>query len=462
MNRLWVRLTLAFVAVTLIAVGSVAAFAVWSASNQFGQFVVRQDTLGQTELMNNLGAYYQLHGNWEGVGALFGGPLVERGRGPGAAARGRPSLLLADGRGRIVYDDHGGRLGRQLMPAERENAVPITVGSSTAGYLVPQAPPAGVTFTVPEQAFLDQIRGTFVLAALAAGSISVVIGLLISRTVAAPLARLAAAARAFAGRDWTQRVKVGGADEIADVGRAFNDMADSLERADTQRRHLMADVAHELRTPLTVVQGNLRALLDGVYPLETREIATLYDQTRLLSRLVDDLREMALAESGQMPLNLQSTDAARVARDVAATYAAAADAQQVVMTVNTPQTLPSVRADADRLAQVLQNLVTNALRHTLPGGSITVEIAAPAEQPDGWVRIVVHDTGEGIAAEDLPHVFERFYRGDPSRARSSGGSGLGLSIARTLVEAMGGRIGAESVRGQGSTFWFTLHRAAEG
>ena len=459
MNRLWVRLTLAFVTVTLIAVGSVAAFAVWSAGNQFRQFVVRQDTLGQTDLMSSLGAFYQQRGNWEGVDGVFGGPPA--GRGPGPGPRGRPTLLLADGRGRVVYGDREGRLGRPLAPAERENAVPIMVDNSTAGYLVPATLLANVAFTVPEQAFLDQIRSTFALSALVAGSISVVVGLLISRTVAAPLARLAAAARAIAARDWTQRVKVGGADEIADVSRAFNDMADSLARGEMQRRNLMADVAHELRTPLTVVQGNLRALLDGVYPLETREIATLYDQTRLLSRLVDDLRELALAESGQMPLNPQSIDAGRVARDVAATYAAAADAQQIQLHVDAQVAVPLVRADADRLAQVLQNLVTNALRHTQPGGAITLGLDTPAEQPDKWVRIQVRDTGEGIDAEDLPHVFERFYRGDPSRARSSGGTGLGLSIARTLVTAMGGRIGVDSMRGQGSTFWFTLPKATE-
>ena len=455
MNRLWVRLTLAFVAVTLIAVGSVAVFAVWSAGNQFRNFVVRQDTLSQTDLMSSLGAYYQQHGNWDGVESVFGGPPPDRRPGP----RGRSPLLLADGRGRVVYGE--GRPGRPLAPSERDNAVPIMVGNSAAGFLVPQTPPANLPFTVPEQAFLDQIRSTFALSALVAGSISVVIGLLISRTVAAPLARLAAAARGIAARDWTQRVKVGGAAEIADVSRAFNDMADSLALGEMKRRNLMADVAHELRTPLTVVQGNLRALLDGVYPLETREIATLYDQTRLLSRLVDDLRELALAESGQMPLNPQSTDAVRVARDVAVTYAAAADAQQIRLHVEAPDDMPKVRADADRLAQVLQNLVTNALRHTPAGGEITVGLTVAAQQPDKSIRIQLRDTGEGIDAEDLPHVFERFYRGDPSRARSSGGTGLGLSIARTLVEAMGGRIGVDSVRGQGSTFWFTLPRATE-
>ena len=453
MNRLWVRLTLAFVTVTLVAVGSVAGFAVWSAGNQFRNFVVRQDTLSQTDLLSSLSGYYQQHGNWDGVDSVFGGPPPDRRPNP----RGRSGLLLADGRGRIVYGE--GRPGRPLAPSERDNAVPILVGGSTAGYLVPQTPPANLPFTVPEQAFLDQIRSTFLLSALVAGSISVVIGLLISRTLAAPLAGLAAAARGIAARDWTQRVQVSGADEIADVARAFNDMADSLARGETQRRSLMADVAHELRTPLTVVQGSLRALLDGVYPLETREIATLYDQTRLLSRLVDDLRELALAESGQMPLSVQDVDAARVARDVAATYAAAADAQQIALRVDAPESLPMVRADGDRLAQVLQNLVTNALRHTPAGGSITVALAGSA-QPAGQVRAEVRDTGEGIDAEDLPHVFERFYRGDPSRARSSGGTGLGLSIARTLIEAMGGRIGGESVRGQGSTFWFTVPSTA--
>jgi len=219
----------------------------------------------------------------------------------------------------------------------------------------------------------------------------------------------------------------------------------------------MADVAHELRTPLTVIQGNLRAILDGVYPLEREEIATLYDETRLLQRLVDDLRELALAEAKQLKLNLQPIDLRVLIDATINNFGTAAEAQQIALGANLPAELAPVQADGDRVGQVIRNLVGNALRHTLANGSITIDVTATSDQ----VRVQVIDTGEGIPPEDLPHVFDRFYRGDRSRARSSGGSGLGLAITKSLVEAMGGSIGVESRSGAGSTFWFTLPLARD-
>ena len=290
--------------------------------------------------------------------------------------------------------------------------------------------------TASEQAFLDQLRNTLGIAALAAGGLGILLGLLISRTLAAPLAELAGAARAFGAHDWSRRVNVHGiaqTAEVSAVAHAFNDMADALQDAETLRRNLMADVAHELRTPLTVLQGNLRALLDGVYPLERGEIATLYDETRLLSRL--DARALALAT-----LN---------------TFGSAAEECGLTLQSDMPANLPLVCADPGRLAQVLQNLLSNALRHTPSGGQIRLS-ASPASSDRGpVVYFAVVDTGEGIAAADLPHIFDRFYRADRSRT-PRGGTGLGLAIAKSFVEAMSGTIGVASSPGQGSRFWFSL------
>jgi two-component system OmpR family sensor kinase/two-component system sensor histidine kinase BaeS len=243
-------------------------------------------------------------------------------------------------------------------------------------------------------------------------------------------------------------------------------MADSLQQAETLRRHLMADIAHELRTPLTVMQGNLRALLDDVYPLEKREIATLYDESRLLNRLVDDLRELALAEAGALSLQTRAVDMARLLEQTRAQFAAAADAQGIALTLDIPAPLPSAHADADRVAQVLRNLIANALRHTPGEGVISIQVSVTSESvitgsliTNNSLLITVSDSGEGIDPEALPHVFERFYRADPSRARASGGSGLGLAIAKAWVEAMGGQMGARSEPGRGSAFWFSLPMA---
>jgi two-component system OmpR family sensor kinase/two-component system sensor histidine kinase BaeS len=278
------------------------------------------------------------------------------------------------------------------------------------------------------------------------------LGVWLSRSLTAPLNQLAVAAKRIAARDWSQRVPVRGAQEIVEVATAFNQMADELEHQETLRRNLMADIAHELRTPLTVMQGNLHAMLDEMYPLDRAEIATLYDETRLLSRLVDDLRELALADAGKLPLKLESLNLTDVVNIAAANFSTAADAQNVRVEVLNVKNLPAVRADPDRVAQVLRNLLANALQHTPSGGSITLGANPEAK----FVGIFVRDTGSGIPSQDIPHVFERFYRSDKSRARATGGTGLGLAIAKAWVEAMGGKIGVESREKQGSTFWFTL------
>jgi len=372
--------------------------------------------------------------------------------------------LLADGQGFVVYDSQGQRTGETLNRSEQNLAIPIQVEGRTVGFLL-AIPPRGMQLQPQEQNFLDQVNRALLLAGALAGGLGILLGLGLSRGLTAPLARLTAAARRIAGGDLSQRVPETGSAEMAALGQAFNQMAADLEKVEELRRNMVADVAHELRTPLSVLQGNLRAILDGVYPLEQAEIAALYDETRLLSRLVDDLHELAQAEAGQLHLDLRPTDLIEVVQTTVANFAVAAEAKGVKLTTDWADetaNLP-VLADPDRLAQIMRNLLSNALRHTPEGGQITVSATVWRTTPP-TVRIVVADTGEGIPPDDLPHVFDRFWRADRSRARqtagpstSSGrGSGLGLAIARHLVQAHGGEMGVESEVGRGSRFWFTL------
>lgn len=220
-------------------------------------------------------------------------------------------------------------------------------------------------------------------------------------------------------------------------------MADNLVQAETQRHNLVADVAHELRTPLTVIRANLEGMMDDILPLDMGHIQTVYAETLLLNRLVDDLRLLSLAEAGELKLECGWSDPGHLINQVLERSAARALQKQIKFEVNIQANLAPVWIDADRITQVLNNLITNAMRYTSQNGVITVSAAPVPDQPD-FIQIMVDDTGAGIPADTLPYIFERFYRADKSRARSSGGSGLGLTIVKQLVEMHGGEVNAES------------------
>lgn len=322
----------------------------------------------------------------------------------------------------------------------------------TGALLDPDEPPRRpeALSEAERRAFLRQeLPGVVLGMAGVIGLVGIGAGVWISRNLTAPLRELEDAAHAIGQRDLGRRIHVEGSSEMRAVAHAFNQMASDLERGEELRRNLMADVAHELRTPLSVLQGNLRAILDDVYPLEKREVARLYDQTRHLSRLVNDLHDLARAEAHELPLDRRHLDAVELVHTATDLFAPLAEAEGVELQVLLPRRRLQVTADAARLTQALQNLLANALRHTPPGGTITVRV----EQVDDTVHIIVEDTGAGIAPEHLPYIFERFYRTDRARSRDKGGSGLGLAIVRAIVEAHHGTVVAASNGGAGGSIF---------
>lgn len=461
LNSLWVRLTLIFTVITFVTFGTLAALSSGMASTQFRQYITQSSVVVAGGMLDRLAEYYHEHESWDGVELLLGqGVRFVRSSFPQwdpiTRAR-RLDVMLADSRGRIVFDSDGESTGTRLPARDLAKgiAIPDPESGKAVGHLL-IALPLPDTLGPLESQFLARMRNLL----FAGTSLAVVMGLLasalLSLNLTAPLRRLAQAARAVAAGDLSQRVPVRGSSEIAEVAQNFNEMTTSLEQAETLRQNLLADVAHELRTPLSVLQGNLHAILDGVYRLEQGEIAKLYDETRLLGRLVDDLHELAQAEAGQLSLNLRVTNLSALLNETIERFQPAAEAREIALSLAASGPSISIQVDPDRIAQVLGNLLANALRHTPRGGCIRVTLDLVKVRNASEACIAVSDDGEGIAPENLAHVFDRFWRIDRSRSRESGGSGLGLAIARGLVQAHGGRIWVESKLGEGSRFAFAL------
>jgi len=297
---------------------------------------------------------------------------------------------------------------------------------------------------------------TMILVAIVAAVVASLVGVVLAGRIAEPLARLRVAAVAVAQGDLHRRSGLADrTDEIGSLGRSFDTMASELEEDAASRKRFFQDVVHELKTPLAVIDATATAVLDGVYIHEERHLETIRTQSRLLARIVDDLRTISLAEAGQLPLQPRSVDVSRLVSDVAQAFDARTRDAGVRIVVSASPGL-TARADPDRLQQVLAALVDNAIRHTPSGSDVVLESGASAV---GLVRLAVRDSGPGVAAADRPHVFDRFYQADVARDRSAGTSGLGLSIVKALVEAQGGTVGVDDAEPHGAIFWLELPEA---
>ncbi|MCO5182948.1 MAG: ATP-binding protein [Anaerolineae bacterium] len=278
-------------------------------------------------------------------------------------------------------------------------------------------------------------------------------GILLSRWLSKPLTELEQGTRAIGEHELGTRIPEKGSSEMRAVASSFNQMAADLEREEALRRNMLADVTHELRHPVHVLQGNLQGVLDGVFPLSLAEIAILSEQAHHLTRLVDDLHELALAEAHELPLNRQLIDLRQVVRDSAETVNPLAVQEGIVLVMQVPDEAVMFSTDMARLRQAVQNLLGNALRHTPTNGTVQLSLRTDGNRP----IISVADSGSGIAPKDLPYIFDRFYRSDASRDRGSGSAGLGLAIVKAIVEAHGGTVTvANAASGQGAKFVISL------
>jgi signal transduction histidine kinase len=434
------RLLVAFTLVILVVVGAIYFFVSQTTGGEIRRYGERSEQARFGRVAFELNRYYREHGDWEGIQ-----PYVEQ----WGSLYGR-RIILTDSSGIVVADSQGELLGQQYHTdaPERHLSPPWEEGMAGTLYISPELPT-----DFPSPLSLFQTISRFLLwGALLAAAVAFLITYFLSRRISAPVKALTLAARQLGQGDLSQRVQSKDKGEIGELAQAFNAMAENLERSEQLRRNMIADTAHELRTPLSNLKGYLEAIYDGVVKPDPDAIRSLDEEANLLSRLVDDLQELSLAEANELKLNCQTEDIRKVVKQAIAVRQDQAAAKGVSVSADLPKKLSPVNIDSRRIGQVLLNLIDNAIAHTPRGGFITIT----AKQLDNCVEISVEDTGEGIPAEDLPNVFERFYRVDKSRARATGGTGLGLAITKSLVEAHGGRIEVQSEEGKGSRFSFTI------
>ncbi|MGA2158180.1 MAG: ATP-binding protein [Dehalococcoidia bacterium] len=490
-HSLQFRLIIAFTLVILLTVGAVFLM-MWQATvDQVRQFGHRVDFEIGGRIQFEIVRYYAQNDSWDGVQPL----VVE------LSDQFRHRIVLADADGKIIADSENSS-DVQLTPdkfikrpivsplessgpgpapsltSQPESAIgwppgsqgpaspgpgpgapsqvqvsPSTGSSQTVvGYLY-LAPTAQSEISLAALQFMyNEIGRYFVLGAILAVIVAILLTIAISRPILAPIRALTLAAHKLGKGDFAQRVKIADKSEIGELATTFNSMAHDLQRDEQLRKDMIADIAHELRSPLTNVRGYLEAIRDDVMKPDNSTVNSIYDETMLLSRLIDDLQELSLAETGEMKLYYEIEDVGALIDQAVAAVRARASDKDLSIATQLEAGLPSVNIDFLRIKQVLLNLLQNAIVHTHAGGSITIGAA----RKEGMVEINVTDTGEGIPAEELENIFERFHRVDKSRSRQTGGTGLGLTIAKSLVEAHKGTISVQSQPGKGSRFSFTL------
>ena len=371
-------------------------------------------------------------------------------------------ITTFDSQGNVVADSNPPYISNLLEGEERlkeAEALPLLSGGEVVGSIAAssdfglETEPGQLAVSGPDASRIARHVDRYLLwAGIGVALLGTALVWMLARRTLTPVQRLGATARRLGRGDLSQRAEVTGPTEIRQLARSFNSMAVELEEAEGRRRSLTADIAHELRTPTSNIQGYMEAIKDGVFQPTPETVDTIHEQALLLSRLVDDLRLLAQVDGGELQLQRTQTRVEELVRSCVDALRPRAEAKGVALSVDVAETLPELDLDPTRIAQVVGNLLDNAVTHTPEGGSVTVS----AQASDHAVEVHVADTGPGIAPDDLQRVFDRFYRADPSRSRSTGGTGLGLTIARRLVEAHGGSIEADSVVGQGSRFVIRL------
>jgi signal transduction histidine kinase len=453
---LYWKLTLAFVLVAVTTTGLVAIAIRLTNASSLNQLIFDQQ---RATMDQALADYYTTNGSWNGVASYWDQlqPSYMMGRGGiGPMGHGndgqqnmhdpRGMFGLADNQGNVVVaiDPHypvGSSLPSDVLSA----GSPVTINGQQVGVILNSNQQPGLDPN--ETLFLQRTTQALVLASLGALAVALIMGVILARTLTLPVRALTAATQRIARGELDQQVKVTSQDEIGKLAEAFNRMSQEVARVNVLRRRMTADIAHDLRTPLTVIGGYIESMRDGVLAPTQERLSLIYAEIERLQNMVGDLRMLSQADAGELTLHPQRLAPRPFLERVGNVFAHKAGQQNVTLAVNAADPLPEISVDEARMMQVMDNLLGNALRYTTAGGMIELS----AQTVKDKLVIAVKDSGQGIHAEDLPFIFDRFYRADTSRSADNGASGLGLAIVKALVEAQRGKVWAESVEGEGTT-----------
>ncbi len=448
MRSLALKLTLAFLSVGMLGVILFALLVGQRAQADLRTFVSERD---RDALMSAIEQHYAARGNWDHVEeTLRSRPLNYVSRG----------MALSDGNYKVVVPNQWYKPGSTIADSYKPRLIPVRVRGDVVGYALfpytqevisdeegqlPQIPR-------PEREFWQRTVSSAAISAVVTLALSLGVGWFLARSLTRPVSELTIATQAMASGQLGQTVSVRSRDELGELASAFNKMSGDLQQSSQARKQMTADLAHDLRTPLSVLRGYTEGLKEQRIEPNPAIFAVMHEEVEHLQRMVEDLRTLSLADAGELTLNMRTIDPRALIERAVLAHFVRAEAQGITLRIDAEANLPSLHVDTDRLAQVLDNLVSNALAHTHRG-----EIVLRARHVDGTILLSVSDTGSGIMAADLPHVFDRFYRGDAARQRTDqASSGLGLAIARAIVEAHRGNISVSSTPGTGTTFAVAL------
>ncbi|MFQ5616325.1 MAG: ATP-binding protein [Anaerolineales bacterium] len=460
-RSLTLKLIRAFLLISITGAVLAAGLARWMTVREFSQLVIDR---AQSNFTTTITAYYQTNGSWDGVmehlrlRAAAPQPPPQQPRPqpqpnpPGGQQTLPPALvfMLANQNGIVVVPAGTYRLGDRVPESDLKKGTPVEVDGQVVGTVIAAGDPPPLD--PREERYLTRTNQVLLYSALGAAAAALFLGVLLARTLGRPLRELTTAIREMSKGALKQQVPVRSQDELGELAAAFNQMSADLDRANQLRRQMTADIAHDLRTPLTVLGGYIEAMRDGVLEPTPDRLETMHTEIQHLIRLVEDLRTLSLADAGELLLNQQTVSPQGLLEQTASAFSHRAAEKKIRLQVEAVSPLPDIRVDPGRMAQVLGNLISNALRYTPDGGQITLS----AQAQTGKVVFRVRDTGQGIPPGTLPHVFDRFFRGDETREQNGGKSGLGLAIAKSIVELHGGVITVESTPGEGTTFAIVL------